>query len=221
MSIRVRLVVCASFLVALAIVAGVGSPAAAAPWFPTDNLPPLTGKYLDPGVVVYANGVIRRNAVFDGFTATFLPPALGGTETNSFAGMAVHEVSIDGGVSYFPISAPVQYTVRTVESDIVGLTRVFDTEVLRMDVSGGTLPPNAMIRESPTLASTGNTFITPDAGGYRIDSFFDVFFELSLDFGQNWAPSTGPGHMVLVPEPAACSLLALAVASLLARRRQR
>jgi hypothetical protein len=206
---------------ALAIVAAVGSPAAAAPLFPTDSLPPLAGKYLDPDVVVYANGVMRRNAVFDGFTATFPPPDLGGTETNSFAGMAVHEVSIDGGVSYFPISAPVQYTVRTVESDIVGLTRVFDTEVLAMDVSGGTLPPNAVIRESPTLPSLGKTFITPDAGGYRIDSFFDVFFELSLDFGQTWAPSIGPGHMVLVPEPATCSLLTLVVASLLARRRPR
>ena len=31
------------------------------------------------------------------------------------------EVSIDGGVSYFPISAPVQYTVRTVDAGVVGL----------------------------------------------------------------------------------------------------
>jgi len=217
MSTRVRLVVSVSFLMALAIVAAVGSPAAAAPLFPTDSLPPLAGKYLDPDVVVYANGVIRRNAVFDGFTATLPPPPPGYLTFLSFDGMAVHEVSIDGGVSYFPISAPVQYGVRTVDAGVVGLTRVFDTEVLRMDVSGGTLPPNAMIRESPTLPSLGKTFITPDAGGYRIE----VFFEPSLDFGQTWAPSIGPGHMVLVPEPAACSLLALAVASLLARRRQR
>ena len=46
-------------------------------------------------------------------------------------------------------------------------------------------------RESPTLASTGKTAISPaPGGGYIIDSFFDVFTELSMDNGNTWLAST-------------------------------
>jgi hypothetical protein len=67
--------------------------------------------------------------------------------------------------------------------------RVFDTEMLSLDISGPHLPPGVMIRESPTLASTGKTAITDLGGGnFRIGSFFDVFTEISLDGGQSWTP---------------------------------
>jgi hypothetical protein len=63
-----------------------------------------------------------------------------------------------------------------------------------------------MIRESPTLASTGKTTERPGAGGFYIDSFFDIFTELSLDGGQTWMPSdSGAGHVqmdILNPTPA-------------------
>jgi hypothetical protein len=63
-------------------------------------------------------------------------------------------------------------------------------------LSGGSLPPGMMIRESPTLASTGQTTITDLGGGqFRIDSFFDVFTELSLDGGQSWSPSNSSQHV--------------------------
>jgi hypothetical protein len=53
----------------------------------------------------------------------------------------------------------------------------FDTEMLSMNLVGGPL----MIRESPSKASLGKTTITGSGGGpYMIDSFFDVFTELSL-----------------------------------------
>ena len=41
-----------------------------------------------------------------------------------------------------------------------------------------------MVRESPTLASLGQTTITDIGGGsFKIDSFFDIFTKLSLDNG--------------------------------------
>lgn len=51
-----------------------------------------------------------------------------------------------------------------------------------------------MIRESPTLASTGQTTITDVGGGeFSITSFFDIFTELSVDGGQTWMPAeNGP-----------------------------
>ena len=86
----------------------------------------------------------------------------------------------------------------------------FDTEMLALNLSGGTLPPGVMIRESPTRASLGHTKTTALPGGlYQIESFFDVFTELSIDNGVSWMPSTnGAGHVTLVPEPTSMSLLA-------------
>ena len=90
------------------------------------------------------------------------------------------------------------------------ITGTFQTEMLSLNLSGGSLPPGVMIRESPTLPSLGVTSVQDIGGGlYRIDSFFDVFTELSIDGGQTWMPSTsGPGHVTLVPEPTSMSLLA-------------
>jgi hypothetical protein len=78
-----------------------------------------------------------------------------------------------------------------VRSGTPGFT-FYDTEMLQLDISGGSLPPGMLLRESPTLASTGKTAISPTVGGgYIIDSFFDVFTELSMNGGQTWQSSTG------------------------------
>ena len=69
----------------------------------------------------------------------------------------------------------------------------YDTEMLQLDIAGGNLPAGMMIRESPTLVSTGKTAISPaPGGGFIIDSFFDVFTELSTDGGSTWEPAIGP-----------------------------
>ena len=61
-----------------------------------------------------------------------------------------------------------------------------------------------MLRESPTLQSLGRTGIEPVAGGgFKIDSFFDVFTEISLDGGQTWSASDTAGHMALHNDPGA------------------
>jgi autotransporter-associated beta strand protein len=75
----------------------------------------------------------------------------------------------------------------------------YPTEMLSLDLSGGTLPPGVIIRESPLKASLGQTRILPaPGGGYTISSYFDVFVELSIDGGTTWWPDTNaPCHMML------------------------
>ena len=53
-----------------------------------------------------------------------------------------------------------------------------------------TVNASVIVRESPTLASSGSMTITSDGSGVggTFNSFFDIFFELSLDGGINFLP---------------------------------
>jgi hypothetical protein len=89
-------------------------------------------------------------------------------------------------------------TVRVTSVGSDGSTQVYQTEMLALDLGGGSMPGGVMIRESPTKQSTGETRITPTGTGtFQISSFFDIWPELSLDGGQTWMPSSSAGHMEL------------------------
>jgi hypothetical protein len=124
---------------------------------------------------------------------------------------------LQNGVPIF--SGPVGATgpVTTVVFNKLGQTTgTFDTEMLAMTMTGTSPLGPFMIRESPTLRSTGQTSIQALPGGnFRIDSFFDVFTELSIDGGATWMPdNTGPVRVELVPEPGTMTLLGLGAAVL-------
>ncbi len=101
-------------------------------------------------------------------------------------------------------------------------TGTFATELISLNLSGATALGPFLFRESPTLASSGQTTITDLGGGqYRIDSFFDVFTELSLDNGANWIPNaSGAARFTLIPEPGTALCAALAGGILCLRRRR-
>ena len=121
-------------------------------------------------------------------------------------------------------------SVETLVKNKIGQTTgTFDTEMLQLNLQGQVpgFPP-FMIRESPTLQSTGQTSITDIGGGlYKIDSFFDVFTELSIDGGLSWMVGSNSvansqagigasGHVTLeaLPEPTSVSLVGLGLASM-------
>jgi hypothetical protein len=175
---------------------------------PDPNLPPLDGNYVSPQDwhALYANGIIITNASHDRFTQTYPPPPPGGNQLENFGSQVHGLISMNGGASFQPFSAPanvsVQVNSRADEDN--GNTRFFDTEMLSLSLSGGTLPGGVMVRESPSKASLGRTSVrlNPQPFPPEIASFFDVFTEVSLDGGQNWTPMiSGPGTMSLRTNP--------------------
>jgi hypothetical protein len=196
--------------------------------FPDPSLPPI---HPDPSIAyyghdlhaVYPMGVILRNPVHRAFTNV---QRVSGTlyEMETFDSLLDGEVSIDGGGSWMSVtmSGPVTTMVNNYVSGQLG---TFQTEILGMSLSANVGGMPVMIRESPTLSSTGRVSVEEGGGGgggggYRIESFFDVFTELSVDGGMTWYPDTeGPGRMTLCPEPASLVLLALGGLAMLRRRR--
>lgn len=105
----------------------------------------------------------------------------------------------------------------------LALTGTFSTEMLAMELTGNTPFGPVMIRESPTLPSVGQTTVSEVGGGqYQIDSFFDIFTELSLDGGEHWIPQSTPGpkRMTLPDAASTAGMLVLALGTLLAAARR-
>lgn len=101
---------------------------------------------------------------------------------------------------------------------------LFSNELLELTLDGMIDDMDFTLRLDLTRPSTGNTTITPlDGGLFRIDSFFDVFTELSINGGVG-QPCIECGRMVLVgvtPEPSAVGLLGVGLPLLAVFTRRR
>lgn len=187
-------------------VLGTVSNLAQAGYDSSDNRLP-TPTYSSTNQVVYPTpaGPYAISSFFDVFTdfQRVSPPDTGTGQTNSFFDVFT-EVYLEGpGIAPGTRSAMSQQTIH-----IDGVpNETWQTEMLQLDLTGGGLPTGLMIRESPTLASMGTTTIQYIGGPYHIDSFFDVFTELSIDGGQTWTPGNAQLHLVGdVPEPSGAAL---------------
>src|ERR1039458_8347577 len=98
------------------------------------------------------------------------------SQTETFSSELDFDLSTDNGATFQPASGTANVTVQVTHTQDVGSTMFFDTEMLQLDLSVPGGPSGTiMLRESPTLQSTGQTTVRPVAGGYMISSFFDVF----------------------------------------------
>jgi hypothetical protein len=240
-----------SLVVVLSVLA-LSGPALAHPGgvnSPSPDIPPVIvpGVYLSPSDVHAkysgpALEVVLSMVEHQPFAA--LPPryencdpgSLNCDEHHHFDSHLTAQVTVNGmGPMTFQAQGPV--TTVALDRGPLADTGIFDTEMLSMMLTGigpGPMGPPVMIRESPTRASTGKTSIidigppgpgaSPD-DGYHIDSFFDVFTEISLDGGLSWIPKSGPrGTRVYlggIPEPASIALVGMGLLGLAATVRRR
>ena len=160
--------------------------------FTSTNLPPPSGVYTCPQPVpaLFANGAILGNFLLRNFTQSFPAPAPGAAETHACDATVDLTLSVDGGTTFSPAMVPANVAFHIASAGDSGDTRYFDTEMLSLSISGGSLPAEIMIRESPSRASLGRTSQRTLPGGpVAVDSFFDIFTELSTDGGQTWLPA--------------------------------
>lgn len=125
---------------------------------------------------------------------TSVPPS-GPFQVDSFFDVFV-EVTFDNGSTWQSHTADGQgRAIFTPQLPISG-GQPFLTEMVQLDISGGSLPSGMRLREHTGASSPGATLDRPGSG---FDSFFDVYFELSLDGGQTWNTELGNLRLTLGP----------------------
>ncbi len=170
------------------------------------NLPPNIGVYVTSDQVhATYNGpgfqIVLQDIRHQPFASTTVRTIVNGTdEQEEFDSHFDANGSVNGG-ALFPIQGNGDVTT-VVMGKAGNTTGTFQTEMVVMTLTVSSPFGPFKVRESLTLPSTGVTTITDIGGGmYHIDSFFDVFTELSIDGGQTWIPqSDGPSRVNLVPE---------------------
>lgn len=128
-----------------------------------------------------------------------------------------------GGVPIGPVNL-----AGTLEEEIIGRTSssalgTWATELLALSLSGTVLGHTLTLTLDPAVPSTGFSSITVEGGQgdrFRIDSFFDVFVELSLDTIPPLSTTRGPLHLSLLLEPSTWLLLIGGIAGLGCLRRR-
>jgi hypothetical protein len=183
----------------LLLLFAITAPAAAQCTTPNECiLPPGGCVYVGPNTVFYPGGYSHSGLIFDGVMTCDPFPGLGGTFDSFFD--VFFEIQLDTGMGPQSHQGQTPMGVRIQGTGGGGNQRFFETEIISMNLTGGNLPPLVKVRESQALSSRGQLTSTDLGGGvHHIDSFFDVFTELSLDGGQTWLPGNGSSRLQIVP----------------------
>ena len=162
-------------------------------------------------------GVILADLRHHSFTDV-VREADGADEIETFNSI-LDAIAFVGGYPGAPVRLTGPVTTR-VRNKVGNTTGEFQTEIMSMSLVGNVGGMDVEIRESLDYSSPGVTRIT-DLGGelYEIDSFFDVFTELSVNGGP-FLPAENVGRMELCPEPATMAMLIVGGLAVLRRRRR-
>lgn len=134
----------------------------------------------DPPAMVGQNVVSRYTAAFTG-ELTLEPPLVTSTE--------VHPLNVQ-------VTMAESITLRSV----AGGTSTFDTELISFELQGTGAISHVLVRESDTGSSIGVTTITEVSGGRsRVETYYDVWLDISVDGGATWTRADNAVRMTLEP----------------------
>jgi hypothetical protein len=143
----------------------------------------LSTTRMEPGTVVkFGSSMYVRNLTMDAVVPN--PPAGSGVTVNSFFDIFT-EISPDGA-DWDSAGGTGSISVTPTLRSIAGGVQTWGSTVNSMTATAGSV----MFRESPTLSSAGTNTYKPVEGGYVMNSFFDIYTELSIDGGMSWQPVT-------------------------------
>ena len=149
-----------------------------------------------------------NNFTIDSFFDVFFDVPLSGGQTNILRTdlALIADYAVGGQSGALNLSGASDVLMRGTTA-----TGEFQTEIVDMTLTGTMPAPGAQVgvilRQNPAKPSPGAVKTTEQGSGkYTVDSFFDVFFELSLDGGLNWAEGDQGANITLVertaiPEP--------------------
>jgi hypothetical protein len=179
----------------------------------------------DPGIIVAAVALPSADASYHGGTHVFLdggarldcgshggftssvdpPRAPGTTAIADYHATFTGELALDPPHASTAVVHPVAARAHMVERITFAVRRgdalVFDTELVAFDLGESGLPAGVLVRESPGRVSPGRATITTlTRGRHRVESYFDVWLEISLDGGRSWSPAAAAVRMSIGPE---------------------
>ena len=162
---------------------------------------PMACEFMDTsfGPISFPPTAMIRGLSFSNFTSCTPESPGGGFGLVSFFEV-FFDLSLDGGAHWTPTFANGDMQASLGLTSAPGANpRTYQTLVLALDIDvPGTVSTPPMFIRIASGNSSGETQITASGGGqFRIESFFDVFLELSLDSGRTWAAGTQPARMVL------------------------
>ena len=172
---------------------------------PDDAFPVPGGSYVAGGPTTYNDGMVQTEIVSMSLrvseqSGVLFPTTMSGGyyTVDSFFDVFV-EISIGGQPPVRAILAgPAELGIMVAPDSLDG-SGTFDTEIVSMSLSGDVEGMLVEISESPVLPSSGQvTLVRLPEGQFAVDSFFDVFTELSID-GSLPVPADGPTEMDINP----------------------
>jgi hypothetical protein len=203
----------------------------AAPVSATSNCLPAANGYYAGGIeawVTAQGNVNLSNPVHSQFTnCTPQPSTNVGTSWNENFGSFVTGTLFLNGSNMGPVVAQAAVSISLLVTSNSGGVETLSTQMTQLDVNLG---GGHLIRIDPTTPSTGQTTVTTLPGGvFQINSFFDVFTDLSLDGGLTWNPSSGGNGqgggalmtLQATPEPGSVALFGAGLVLLLSARHYR
>ena len=174
----------------------------------SELLPPSGAAYYGGAPHRFGGGSAQLTCSSHGqFTAAVTPPATPSAVVTAdyfatFTGQLVLGPPLVAAGATYPLSLQVHMVERLTLVATQGAVRTFDTELLTFALGGGAAPGGATVRESPSRVSSGQTTVTALSGGrYRIETYYDVWLEISVDGGSTWVPADGAVRMTLGRAP--------------------